>query len=79
MFDQTQTRTLSRKFSNAIAKALDAFPAYLAEAEPDAAAEIIAGIIKTQLAHPAPQPEPADALAQVMRRVWADDTKGESK
>ena len=66
MLDQSQSNRVARKCSTALVRAIDAFPELLAQSEPEAAAAIVADLIKTQLNRPLPEPDPAAQLAAVI-------------
>jgi hypothetical protein len=69
MFTDSQNRCIARKVVSAITKALDAWPALLDAADADAAAEIVAGIIKAQLARPVPPTDPQAALDSIIQSI----------
>ncbi|MHB9038674.1 MAG: hypothetical protein ACYC64_18655 [Armatimonadota bacterium] len=69
MLNPSQHQKIARKCTVAINKAIDSFPDLLAQSDPETAAEIVAGIIKTQLTLQPPQVSPADALAEIISRA----------
>ena len=71
MQTQTQQEKLNRKCAAVLSRAVDALPALLAQAEPEAAAAIVADLIKTQLNRPVPEPDPAAEIARVIELAAA--------
>lgn len=69
---------IARKCETVLLKALDAFPALLAEADCEIAARIVADIIKAERSRPVPEPDPTAALTAALDRFRAtaldDDT-----
>ena len=58
---------IDRKCAAAILQAIDSFPRLLDECEAEAAAAIVADLIKAQVNRPIPEPDPATALADIIR------------
>ena len=70
----TQHSRLDRKAALAAVKAFDAFPNLLAECEAEAAARIVADLIKAHFARPVPEHDSEAALIDVINRTLnADD------
>ena len=69
MLTPIQQSRLDRKCAAAAAKAIDAFDNLLAQCEPEAAATIVADLIKAHFARPVPELNPADALAAIINRA----------
>jgi hypothetical protein len=69
MLNPSQHQKIARKCTHVLAKVIDDFPSLLAQSDAEVAAEIVAGIIKTQLTMPAPQIDPADALSEIIKRA----------
>ena len=67
MLTPIQQSRLDRRCAAAAAKAIDAFPDLLAQCEAEAAAAIVADLIKAHLARPVPEPNAADALAAIVQ------------
>lgn len=73
MLNTSQHQKIARKCTRVLAQVIDDFPALLAQSEVEVAAEIVAGIIKTQITMPAPQVDPSEALAEIIKRAQMDD------
>ena len=67
MLTQSQQERIARRCATAILRSVDAFPELLARSEPEAAAAIVADLIKAQLNRPAAELDPADQLAAVIQ------------
>lgn len=67
MFTKSQSDRIARRCTTAIVDAIDAFPALLAQCEPESAAQIIADLIKVQLNRPQPEEDPSSALCELIR------------
>lgn len=67
MLNTTQYTRLGRKCANALAAAVDSLPGLLDQAEPEAAAAIVADLVKALVARPLPEPDPMEALNKVIR------------
>jgi hypothetical protein len=72
MLSETQQTRIARRCTEAIVKAIDAFPGYLAASEPEQAAAIVADVIKSEMSRPAPV-EAEESLEQIVREVAAMD------
>jgi hypothetical protein len=70
---------LARKCATALNKAIDALPDLLDKAEPEAAAAIVADLIKSYLARPIPEPDPGAALADVIRLAHQEELASASE
>ena len=69
MLDQSLSQKIDRKSAQVLLKALDYFPELLAAAEPEAAAKIVADLVKSLVTRPLPEPDPGAELAEVIRRA----------
>jgi len=69
MLNPSQHQKIARKCTRVLAQVIDDFPSLLAQSDVEVAAEIVAGIIKTQITMAAPQIDPSDALAEIIKRV----------
>ena len=71
MLNQSQQARIARRFTSVLLQAIDAFPELLARSEPEAAASIVADLMKTQLTRPPAEPEedPALTLAALVRSI----------
>lgn len=67
MLNATQQTRLARKCTNALAAAVDSLPKLLDDAEPEAAATIVADLVKALVTRPLPEPDPALALNEMIR------------
>ena len=75
MFTKSQSDRIARRCTAAIVDAIDAFPAFLAQCEPESAAQIIADIIKAQLNRPEPENDSSAALCELIRLGQAPENQ----
>ena len=73
MLSTPHRQRIDRRCAVVLIKAIDSFPALLADSEPDKAAAIVADLIKFQLAIKEEQANPGEALAEVIRQVTEAD------
>ena len=66
MLNPSQQEKLNRKCAAVLNQAVDAFPALLAQSEPEEAAAIVAELIKAQINSPSPEPNPGAELARII-------------
>ena len=67
MLTVTQHARVARKCTQALTAAIEALPDFLADTDSEAAAKIVADLIKSYISGPAPESDPASALAEIMR------------
>lgn len=79
MQQQTLSQKLDQKSAQVILKAIGSFPQFLARSEPEAAAKIVADLIKTLMARPVEEEDPGDELARVVEECRARVEARESK
>jgi hypothetical protein len=72
MLNPSQQQKIARKCAAALCVAIDAFPKLLASSEVEAAAAIVADLIKTQLQAPTVAEDPMESLGEIMRRAHAE-------
>jgi hypothetical protein len=72
MLTETQQTRIARRCTEAVIKAVDAFPAYLASSEPEQAAAIVADLIKSEANRPTPV-EPEESLEKILAEVARGD------
>ena len=78
MLNPSQQEKLNRKCAAVLIQAVDAFPVMLAQSEPEAAAAIVADLIKAQINRPTPEPDPGAELARIIelaRATVPDDSQ----
>jgi RNA polymerase-interacting CarD/CdnL/TRCF family regulator len=71
MLTETQQTRIARRCTEAVIKAVDAFPAYLANSEPEQAAAIVADLIKSDTNRPSPV-EPKESLERILAEIARD-------
>jgi hypothetical protein len=70
---------IARKCAAVLSRAIDSLPNLLKESEPEAAAAIVADLIKSYMGRPLPEPDPYAPLAEVIRIArQADDEQPDS-
>jgi hypothetical protein len=69
----THKQRIASKCRKALEKAIDSFDDFLKEADPDAAAAIIAGLIRSQLELQAANEDPGEALAEVIKKCYREE------
>lgn len=78
MPDQSLSHKIDQKSAQVILKAITSFPQLLARSEPEAAAKIVADLIKSLMNRPLPEPDPGAELAAVIARARAHVAAKES-
>ena len=79
MQDQSLFQKIDRKSAQVILKTIGYFPELLARSEPEAAAKIVADLIKSLMNRPLPEPDPGAELAEVIARARAQVAARESQ
>ena len=72
MLSLAQHERLARKCTTTFARAIDSLPGLLENIDQEAAARIIADLIKIYVAGPFPEPDPGAALSEVIRAARAE-------
>ena len=72
MLNEAQHDRIARTCAAALSQAIDALPTLLEESEPEAAAAIVADLIKAYMGRPIPEPDPYAPLAEVINRCRAE-------
>lgn len=67
MLTTDQQQRIARKCTTALGQAIDSLPRLLEDSEPEAAAEIVADLIKSCLGQTLPEPDPAASLAEMVK------------
>ena len=67
MLNDKQLSRIARLSTTVLAQAIAAFPDLLARSDEEAAAAIVADLIKTQLVKPAPKPDSSQELEQIIQ------------
>ncbi len=76
MLNTSQSEKIAKKCTTVVLRAMDRFQSYLDESDPESAADIVAGLIKTQVITVAEQ-DPQDAISQMIEaatRMTEDGT-----
>lgn len=67
MLNADQQQRIARKCTSALSRAIDSLPKLLEDADAEAAAEVVADLIKSCLSQTLPEPDPGASLAEIVR------------
>jgi len=73
MLSTAQHERIARKCTAALSQAIDSLPKLLSTTDSEAAAVIVAGLIKAYIAGPMPESDPGAALAEAIRTAREEE------
>lgn len=77
MLTRTQQTRLAKECASVLTSAVESLPDLLKRSEPEAAAQIVAGLLKAVLTQPLPEPDPAAELKKIIRRTYREAEREE--